>query len=180
MSAPIAINRQSAASQRQRQRGVYALEWAIIFVVFFMLLYAIISFGLGYLVRQSMQWAVEDGARAALQFEPQRATRKANAKKAIAGNLAWLPAPLIASLDQSSNFSFQICQVDSSRHCTEDMNDTSMVCNAATNKPCLIQIQLTLAYAQHSFTPSISLGLMELAMPNLQANAQILIDKMEP
>ena len=45
----------SAAAAHSRQRGVYALEWAIIFPVFFMLLYAIISFGLAFLVRESMQ-----------------------------------------------------------------------------------------------------------------------------
>ena len=63
-------------STAHRQRGVYALEWAVIFVVFFMLLYAIISFGLAFLVRQSMQWAVEDGARAALQLQRSRQLRK--------------------------------------------------------------------------------------------------------
>ena len=40
----------SHRSASLRQRGVYALEWAIIFPVFFALLYACISYGLAFLV----------------------------------------------------------------------------------------------------------------------------------
>ena len=39
----------SHRSASLRQRGVYALEWAIIFPVFFALLYACISYGLAFL-----------------------------------------------------------------------------------------------------------------------------------
>lgn len=74
MLQPPRTSGRTAAAPR-RQRGVYALEWALVFIVFFMLLYAILGFGLGFLVRESMQWAVEDGARAALQFQTSRAAR---------------------------------------------------------------------------------------------------------
>lgn len=60
--------RHTTSDTRRRQRGVYALEWAIIFPVFFMLLYGIISYGLTMLVRESMQHAAEEGARAALRY----------------------------------------------------------------------------------------------------------------
>ena len=65
---------------RGRQRGVYALEWAIIFPVFFMLLYATLNFGLTFLVRESMQWSAEDGARAFLRYQPARSARMTEAK----------------------------------------------------------------------------------------------------
>ena len=58
----------SHRSASLRQRGVYALEWAIIFPVFFALLYACISYGLAFLVRESMQAAAEDAARATLRY----------------------------------------------------------------------------------------------------------------
>ena len=176
MSKPIHSLRRIARSA-QHQRGVYALEWAVIFVVFFMLLYAIISFGLAFLVRQSMQWAVEDGARAALQQQTSRQIRKEKAQSVIANNLAWLPGPLRTSIQQSDNFSFKVCKLGNVSSCTEDMSASALICDVPATTVCMIQVQLKLAYAKHSFTPSITMGLMELAMPNLQANAQIVVDQ---
>ncbi len=155
---------------RRRQRGVYALEWAIVFIVFFMLLYAIISFGLGFLVRESMQWAVEDGARAALQYQPSREDRQARALAVVKNNLDWLPAELKATIN--SNFSFMVCELNNSANCP-----ANLVCDLDKNAPCMVQIRLTLPYAEHAFTPSLTLGLMEIAMPDLQAQAQIQVDQ---
>lgn len=165
------------ATAHGRQRGVYALEWAIIFPVFFMLLYAIISFGLAFLVRESMQWAAEDGARAALQYQPNREERKQHALQVVKSNLGWLPSGLHTSLDQNSNLRFMICPLNDSSHCTEDMNAASLPCDVDAGHSCMIQVHIKLPYAQHSFTPSLSLGVIEAAMPDLQAHAQILVDQ---
>lgn len=176
MSTPSIHSRQASAGQRQRQRGVYALEWAIIFSAFFMLLYAIVSFGLGFLVRESMQWAVEDGARAALRYQENREIRKQEALQVIKNNLSWLPGPLTNTISQQGNFSFKICRLDTEQ-CTEDMAAQAMECDANRRLPCMVQVSLSLPYAQHAFTPSLSMGLMELAVPNLQAQSQILVDQ---
>ncbi|WP_200843610.1 TadE/TadG family type IV pilus assembly protein [Pantoea sp. 18069] len=154
----------------RRQRGVYALEWALVFIVFFMLLYAILSFGLGFLVRESMQWAVEDGARAALQFKTSRTDRQARALAVVKNNLDWLPAQLKGTID--SNFSFMVCELNNNANCPEDL-----VCDLDKNAPCMVQVRLTLPYAQHAFTPSLTMGLLEVAMPDLQAQAQIVVDQ---
>ena len=168
-----------AAAARRRQRGVYALELALVFMVFFMMMYAIISFGLGFLVRESMQWAVEDGARAALQHQPKREARKQRAKEVVQNNLSWLPAELQASINQDDNFSFKICRMNDSTDCTDDMSAGAMKCDLDANLGCVLQMQLKLPYARHSFTPSITMGLMELAMPDLTATAQIFVDQKE-
>ena len=160
-----------------RQRGVYALEWALVFVFFFMLLYAILSFGLGFLVRESMQWATEDGARAALQFRVDRQERRERAREAVRNNLAWLPAPLVASINSNDNFSFMICRLNDSASCTTDMAPEAMACDVDRNNPCMLQVRLRLPYAQHALTPSLTLGLLEVAMPDLQAQAQIVVDQ---
>lgn len=167
----------NGAAWRRHQRGVYALEWALVFIAFFMLLYAIVSFGLGFLVRESMQWAAEDGARAALQFQNSRAVRKDRALAVVQSNLDWLPAGLKATINQGSNFSFMVCRLNDSASCTANMAPGAIACDPATNKPCMLQVRLTLPYAQHAFTPSLTMGLMEIAMPNLQAQAQILVDQ---
>src|SRR5256885_204676 len=77
-----------------RQRGVYALEWAIIFPVFFALLYACISYGLAFLVRESMQAAAEDAARATLRYQTSRSARLDAARSLVQQRLDWLPADL--------------------------------------------------------------------------------------
>lgn len=169
MLQPPRTSGRTAAAPR-RQRGVYALEWALVFIVFFMLLYGILGFGLGFLVRESMQWAVEDGARAALQFQTSREARQARALQVVKNNLNWLPADLRSTID--SNFSFRVCELNNSANCA-----ANLVCDLEKNAPCMLQVQLTLPYAKHSFTPSITLGLLEVAMPDLQARAQMIVDQ---
>lgn len=176
MLQPPRPSKRTAAAPR-RQRGVYALEWALVFIVFFMLLYAILSFGLGFLVRESMQWAAEDGARAALQHKDSREARKTHARAVIRSNLNWLPAELLATMDSSDNFSFKICRLNSNASCTADMTPEAMLCDIDKNNPCMLQVRLKLPYAQHAFTPSLTLGLLEIAMPDLEAKAQIVVDQ---
>lgn len=179
--------RDRRASAR-RQRGVYALEWAAIFIVFFMLLYAILSFGLGFLVREAMQWAAEDGARAALQYQASsqddrgavisgRQARKDQARKVVEENLGWLPTELRSALSDDTHFVFEVCRPDDTTSCTTDMVATAPDCDLNNNKPCMVQLRLSLPYARHSFTPTLSLGLMAIAMPDLRANAQIMVDQ---
>ncbi|MNF14634.1 hypothetical protein D3C80_2169300 [compost metagenome] len=53
----------------------------------------------------------------------------------------------------------------------------AMLCDIDKNIPCMLQVRLKLPYAQHAFTPSLTLGLLEVAMPDLEAQAQIVIDQ---
>nr|WP_211460720.1 TadE family protein [Collimonas silvisoli] len=50
------------------QGGVAAIEFALVFPVFFMLLYGIITYVLIFLAQQSLALAAEEGARAALRY----------------------------------------------------------------------------------------------------------------
>lgn len=160
-----------------RQRGVYALEWALVFSVFFILLYALASFGLAFLVRESMQWATEDGARAALQFQDNREARRARAKAVVLERLDWLPGELRASIEDSGNFSFMVCRLNDESSCTANMDAEAMKCDVDLHAPCMLQLRLSLPYARNAYTPSLSFGLLEIAMPDLQAQAQLLVDQ---
>src|SRR5690554_5870378 len=57
------------ASAASRQKGVYAVEFAFVFVVFFLILYGMITYGLIFAAQQSMNFAAESGARAGLQWQ---------------------------------------------------------------------------------------------------------------
>ncbi len=52
----------------KRQRGAAAVEFAIAFPLFFLVLYAIVTYSLIFLVQHSLTAASADGARAALVF----------------------------------------------------------------------------------------------------------------
>lgn len=56
-------------SARQRQKGAYAVEFAFVFIVFFVVLYGIITYGLIFAAQQSLNFAAESGARAGLQWQ---------------------------------------------------------------------------------------------------------------
>jgi len=55
--------------RRARQRGAYGVEFAAVFLAFFLTFYAVVTWGLIMTARQSLQVAVEEGARASLRYQ---------------------------------------------------------------------------------------------------------------
>ena len=151
-----------------RQRGVYALEWAIVFPVFFIVLYAILGYGLAFLVRESMQYAVEDGARAALRYQPSRQLRFQTAQQVVQNGLNWLPATLKPDL---SAVQVQVCRLSSTSACAADL-----VCGADVNTRCLVTVTLAIPYGATPLAPPLP-GLGFLVPQNLSASASVLADR---
>lgn len=58
----------TAGTKNVAQGGVAAIEFALVFPVFFMLLYGIITYVLIFLAQQSLALAAEEGARTALRY----------------------------------------------------------------------------------------------------------------
>jgi Flp pilus assembly protein TadG len=67
----------TAAPRSRRMRGTAAVEFAMIFPLFFIVLYAIVTYTLIFVAQQNLTLAAEEGARAALNY--QSATSTANA-----------------------------------------------------------------------------------------------------
>ncbi|MBB4223606.1 TadE/TadG family type IV pilus assembly protein [Variovorax guangxiensis] len=88
MTAPRLRNRTAAHAQR----GAYAVEFALVFLIFFALLYGIISYGMLFAFRLGLQNAAEDGARAALRYQTDFPARAAQAQAVAAAQANWLPA----------------------------------------------------------------------------------------
>lgn len=59
------------------QRGATAVEFAILFPLFFLILYAIVTYGMIFAVQQSLTLAATEGARAALNYLPPASTTEA-------------------------------------------------------------------------------------------------------
>lgn len=62
------LARRGHRPRRNAQRGSTAVEFALIFPVFFTILYAIVTFSLILLAQQIMTLAAEEGARSALNW----------------------------------------------------------------------------------------------------------------
>jgi Flp pilus assembly protein TadG len=161
----------------RRQRGVYALEWAIVFPMFFLLLYGIICYGLTFLVRESMQYAVEEGARAALRYPVGQSSstwndRKMQTLKVVKDSLDWLP-PAIKPTD--TTIKFTVCRI-SDAACNQDSAlNATLSCNV--NDPCMVLVSYAINdYQSNAIAPAIP-GLGLVLPSTLQANASILVNR---
>ena len=152
--------------QYVKQHGVYAVEWAIVFPVFFVLVYAIVSYGLVFLVRESMQNAVEDGARAALRYQTMPNARLAMAKAVVQQNLAWLPESLHPG---EVDIQVTVCRFVGVEACIADLE-----CKTEDEHRCLINVQLHIPYGENPLAPAIP-GLGFLIPSVLTASASALI-----
>ncbi|MGB3070727.1 MAG: TadE/TadG family type IV pilus assembly protein [Ottowia sp.] len=177
---PSRVTSAFAALTSRRQRGVYALEWAIIFPVFFMLLYGIICYGLTYLVRESMQFAVEEGARAALRYPvgksaPNWNDRQATALASIQERLNWLPT---AMRPTDATVQFTVCRISnvSDGSCDQDSSlVANLICDTAT--PCLVLVSFSIDnYPDNAIAPALP-GFGLILPQSLRANASILVDR---
>lgn len=74
------------------QRGVYSLEFAMVFLLFFALIYTIVCYAIVFTFRFGLQNAAEDGARAAVRYQPSLEQRRLHAQEvALARTRGWLP-----------------------------------------------------------------------------------------
>lgn len=73
-----------------RQQGAAAVEFALVFLIFFSVFYAIVCYGLVFAAQQSLTLAAEEGARAAVQDAASTADRVAHAQATAAGSASWL------------------------------------------------------------------------------------------
>ncbi|AIO42601.1 pilus assembly protein TadE [Burkholderia latens] len=76
----------------RRQRGAAAIEFAFVFPLFFLIFYAIVTFGMIFIIQQSLTFAATEGARAALNYTSAPCDRlQVNARNAVSRALAGVP-----------------------------------------------------------------------------------------
>lgn len=79
-SSPRLRNRNRAHGQR----GAYAVEFALVFLISFSLLYGVIAYGMLFAFRLGLQNAAEEGARAALRYQPTLDQRRERPQRSAA------------------------------------------------------------------------------------------------
>ena len=147
------------ARRDRRRYGGAAVEFALVFPAFFVLLYGMVNYGLVLALQQSLVVASEDAARAAVACDPAQdeedhADCVTDRARAAAGTaLAWLPAgrqQLILG-DQNSNVGVVI----------DDDPDTA--------EP--VTVTVTLEYPNYAanplLPPLLSLSYIETQIPPL-------------
>ncbi|WP_458069735.1 TadE/TadG family type IV pilus assembly protein [Rhodanobacter sp. BL-MT-08] len=151
------------AATRYRQRGVMAIEYALVFVFGLLpLLLLTISGVLIFAAKQSLTLAADNGARAALQYSASSAARQATACAVAEQSMQWL-----------LNFSGD----------TPDCSDapiavSTIACPSNASLSC-VQVVTSFNYAAHPFIPgtqAVYKGLLD----SISSSAIVQLDSTGP
>ncbi len=122
------------------QRGVYAIEFAMVFLIFFALLYGIICYGMLFAFRTSLQNAAEEGARAALRYQLSYALRSTQAENTATQSIGWLPSAVTRQVDA------KVCGA-------VDNNCATPVCGQSWAARCQMVVTVTATNIQRLLPP---------------------------
>jgi len=144
-----------------RQRGAAVIEFAFVFPVFFVIFYAVITYGLIFAAQQSITLAAAEGARAALRYSATDEARGTNATNAAIGtgsSAYWLtPRLTVANALTTCPYS-----------------------SAANNNAGVRCYRVTVTYANYRQNPLVPLllgSLLAVAVPDkLESSAIIQLD----
>lgn len=86
------------ASLARRQKGAVAIEFAVVFLMFFAVFYGLISYSLPMLMMQSFTQASSEAVRRCVALDPASATFSTDvnnlARTTLEQQLAWMPGAL--------------------------------------------------------------------------------------
>lgn len=169
--------RHKARGARGHQFGAYAVEYALIFPVFFALLYGTLAYGFIFTMRMGLQHAAEEGAREALRYQvatnpgdTQIALREAAAETVARVAATWIQN--MGSLTVKADVCLQTdlnCLPTSGAAEQPDTLD----CGETLAEGCQIVVTVEFPYQSHPVFPSV----LGLVMPaTLQGRAHALLD----
>ena len=173
--------------RKYKKKGAAAIEFAIIFPIFFIIFYAVVTYGLIFAAQQTLTLAAAEGARAAVRY-PSNASIGANTKA------AQLQARLVAACNTAgiatdwlkkmgAGLGSAACSTGVSNaaglYATSGLCDTGGATFTASTDPTKVNcvtMQVNYNYASAPFVPKLLGPLMSLPTPSLlqgQAVAQI-------
>ncbi|TPG74503.1 TadE/TadG family type IV pilus assembly protein [Pseudomonas arsenicoxydans] len=98
------------SSLPRKQKGAVAIEFALVFVVFFAVLYAIVSYSLPLLLMQSFNQSTAEAVRRSVAVDPNApgyaATVQATAAAELTRQLAWIPPALNFNVATDATITF--------------------------------------------------------------------------
>lgn len=136
MNSCVELNaRRARRGHLRQQRGSTAVEFAMIFPLFFVVLYGIVTFSMIFVAQQSLTLAAEEGARAALTYQ-----KSDNATDALAARVA-TTCPTASGM---------LATMVASATC----NATTAACNSGMQ---CVNVVLTYSYVNNPLIPSLPL-----------------------
>lgn len=151
------------------QSGGYAIEFALIFPVAFVLAYVVLAFGLMFFLKQNLQFAAEQGARAALIYQPIAASRLPAAVTAAASYLG-------STLDGTSLPTATLCRVGDL--CAP--GSAPATCGNTVTDACLVHVVTEYDYKARPLLPELPLmPLLQFVLPEpfvIRGSATVLIN----
>lgn len=151
----VAKHPQRTCGRAKWQGGAYAIEFALIFPVAFVLAYTVLAFGLMFFMKQNLQFAAEQGARAALVYQPIAANRLPAAVTAAANYLA-------STLDGTSMPTATLCRVGDA--CAP--GSPPATCGNTVTDACLVHVVTVYDYKARPLLPELPLSpLLQFVLP---------------
>ncbi|PFH10757.1 Flp pilus assembly protein TadG [Collimonas sp. PA-H2] len=142
------------------QRGIAAIEFALVFPAFFILLYGIITYVLIFLAQQSLALAAEEGARAALRYATTDSLRLTNACSTATQLVSWLGSG-------TGGVSIATCSTVGPATCTLPVGSTARC----------ITVNVSYPYGSKPLVPLLLGSMMSVAVPTtLASSATVQID----
>jgi Flp pilus assembly protein TadG len=150
---------------RHRQRGVYAIEYAMAFLLFFGLVYSIVCYSVLFTLRFGLQNAAEDGARAALRHQNSLSARQLKARQVAEDrSLGWKPAAAVLTIPLPD-----ICQ-SATGACLPPAG--TLACGTTWAQRCQVSVTVRLGELHRVLPPFPA-----FALPNeLVGRASVLLD----
>lgn len=145
---------------RKRQRGAAAIEFALIFIPFFALFYALVSYGLVMALLQGMTLAAEEGARAAIAVD----------RSAFSDDAAWLNTGITPRVRQQVGDSLDWLPENVKTHVLGDGN--TLVGVTLDEDTDILQVQVR--YADYATTPLIPMLILPGIGPVPRMGSQLL------
>ncbi len=151
-----------------RQHGAYAIEYAMAFPFFFLVVYGALALIVVLFMRFDLQHAAEEGARAALRYQPTAGSRLQQAVSVVNTNTSWMPGPRSVAVDICP--AGAVCEPTSTPATPNTAN-----CGDTLATACQIMVVASYNYAANPIIPQIP-GFGLLLPTVLQANASVLVD----
>lgn len=109
----------------QKQKGAAAIEFALVFMIFFAVLYGVLSYSLPLLLLQSFNNATAEAVRRSVAVDPTLAAAEYKGKveeeanKVLADKLTWVPPALSVLISKTAEYKAGVLTVTVSLSATD-------------------------------------------------------------
>lgn len=161
------------ASAASRQKGAYAVEFSFVFVIFFLVLYGMITYGLIFAAQQSMNFAAESGARAGLQWQANTSVPALVARANKALEIAYDHTTWVDRMAGGDKLKIAVCGGKPVQLLNSSNGADETLCSITdTNK---IEVVISYPYARHPMIPYLGpSSIMSVAVPEtLESRASV-------